>query len=101
MILRKFFLGFIRVHVLYHASKGKIYGKEIKEELERHGYNISYGTLYPILHSLEKQDLLTKSNEKIGGKIRKYYKITEQGYKVFNELKEKIKELSEEIFEND
>ena len=92
MIRRKFFLGFIRIHILYHASKAEIYGKEMKEELERHGYKISYGTLYPILYSLEKQGLLLKFSENINGKIRKYYKITAEGLKIFNESIEKIKE---------
>ena len=45
---RNFFLGFIKIHILYHASKEPIYGQEFSDELHRHGYEISFGTLYPI-----------------------------------------------------
>ena len=54
-MIRNIFLGFIRIHILYHASKEEIFGVEIMRELKRHGYSISPGTLYPILHSLESQ----------------------------------------------
>ena len=53
-LVRKFFLGFINLHILFHAKKEPIYGKEFKKELERHGYDISFGTLYPVFHNLEK-----------------------------------------------
>jgi len=45
-LIRKFVLGFINLHILYHARKEPIYGKEFKKELKRHGYDISFGTLY-------------------------------------------------------
>jgi len=54
-IKRTFFLGFVRLHILYHASQGPIYGLEMIRELSRHGYQLSPGTLYPILHGLEKK----------------------------------------------
>ena len=44
MLDREFFLGFIKIHILYHASKEPIFGVEIAEELARHGYSISPGT---------------------------------------------------------
>ncbi len=53
LVTRHFFTGFIRLHILYHAVKEPIYGAEISEELVRHGYRISQGTLYPTLHQLE------------------------------------------------
>ncbi|MBI4757489.1 MAG: helix-turn-helix transcriptional regulator, partial [Chloroflexi bacterium] len=45
-MLRDFFLGSIKVHILYHASQGPVYGIEMMEELRRHGYELSPGTLY-------------------------------------------------------
>ena len=54
MLEREFFLGFIKIHLLYHASKEAIFGVAITEELARHGYDLSPGTLYPVLHRLEK-----------------------------------------------
>lgn len=96
---RKFFLGFIRIHILYHASKTKIYGLEMIKELRRHGYNISPGTLYPILHTLEKEKILKSEKENIKGKIRRYYKATELGTIILEEAKEKIRELLTEVLE--
>ena len=55
MVDREFFLGFIKIHVLYHASKGPVFGAEITDELGRHGYHLGPGTLYPTLHRLEKE----------------------------------------------
>ena len=96
---RKFFLGFIRIHILYHASKGRIYGVEMIDELGRHGYGISPGTLYPILHSLEKEGYLKSSPENVGGKIRKYYRITKRGENILEDARKKIQELIDEVME--
>ena len=97
-LVRRFFLGFINLHILYHAQQEPIYGKEFKEELERHGYDISFGTLYPIFHSLEKDGYLQIEKKNIKGKIRKYYSITEQGQEVFNYSVERARELFNELF---
>ena len=96
-VLRKLFLGFIQVHILYHAKKEPFYGSWMIEELENHGYNISAGTLYPILHNLEKMGLLNVESKTEGGKARKYYTITKQGELILDEAKKRIKELSSEM----
>jgi len=101
MIDRRFFLGFIKVHILYHASKEPIFGIEIAAELSRHGYHLSPGTLYPTLHRLEKECYLQRSSKVVGGKVRKYYTITEQGLKVLQEARGKIRELVIEVLEED
>lgn len=75
-ILRKLFLGFIQIHILQHAQKEPFYGSWMIEELQHHGYEISAGTLYPILHKLEKAELVTVEEKLESGKIRKYYSIT-------------------------
>ncbi|MBU0529839.1 PadR family transcriptional regulator [bacterium] len=98
-MIRNIFLGFIRIHILYHASKDEIFGVEIMQELKKHGYSISPGTLYPILHSLENQKYLTSRKEVVRGKIRKYYFITQKGSSILNKSKIKIKELVNEVFE--
>lgn len=96
---RKFFLGFIRIHILYHAGKEEIYGVEMMDELKTHGYEVSPGTIYPILHSLEEDGYLISSEKNVDGKIRKYYKITDEGNKILNEARRKIKELINEVME--
>lgn len=96
-ILRKIFLGFIHIHILHHAKKEPFYGSWMIEELKTHGYDISPGTLYPILKAMEQSNLLDKEEIVVSGKIRKYYKITPDGELVLKESKIKAKELFKEI----
>lgn len=98
--LRDFFLGFIKIHILYHAAKEPIYGQEFSAELKRHGYEISFGTLYPIFHKMEEKGLLISKIKNVNSKNRKYYTITKQGNKVLKEAKMKAKELVDELFED-
>jgi PadR family transcriptional regulator PadR len=96
-VLRKLFLGFIQIHILHHAKEQPIFGLWMLEELKEHGYSISAGTLYPILHSMESDGLLLKEEQKVEGKIRKYYRATERGIIVLNEARNKAYELFKEI----
>ena len=96
-MLKDFFLGFIKIHILYHASREPIYGVEILKELERHGYRLSPGTLYPTLHRLEKEGYLASRTKVVCGKIRKYYTITERGMIALKEARQKIAELVDEV----
>lgn len=98
-VQRKLFLGFIQIHILHHALEHPIYGVWMLEELKEHGYNISTGTLYPILHSMETDGLLIKEEKKVDGKIRKYYTATEKGQVVLSEARAKAYELFKEIKE--
>lgn len=98
-MLRELFLGFIRVHILYHASLNPVYGLELINEIKRHGYHVSPGTIYPILSKLEQSGLLESEKINVEGKIRKYYKITATGREVLKEAKEKVRELACEIME--
>ncbi len=98
-VLRKLFLGFIQIHILHHAGEQPIFGLWMLEELKEHGYNISAGTLYPILHSMESDGLLVKEERNVDGKIRKYYSATEKGMGVLKEARLKAYELFKEIKE--
>ena len=98
-ILRKFFLGFIQIHILHHAKKEPFYGTWMIQELEEHGYDISPGTLYPILHNMEEKGLLNKEEKTVDGKVRKYYGITIFGEEILNEARKKAYELFKEIKE--
>ncbi len=98
-IMRKLFLGFIHIHILHHAKKEPFYGSWMIEELGKHGYEISAGTLYPILHNLEKNGVLKVGERNVEGKIRKYYSITPLGEEVLNEARAKAYELFKEIKE--
>ena len=96
-MIRDFFLGFIKIHILYHAAQEPIYGLDFIHELETHGYQISPGTLYPIFHKLEKQGYLTSEKQVVEGKVRKYYTATQQGKNALIEAYSKARELLDEI----
>lgn len=96
-MLRDFFLGFVKVHLLHHASRGPVYGVWFIEELARHGYHLSPGTMYPLLHNLEASGYLSREDWVVEGKVRKYYSITPLGEKVLTEARTKIQELVHEI----
>lgn len=95
--MRKLFLGFIQIHILHHAKMEPVYGKWMLEELEHHGYNMSAGTLYPVLHSMEKEGLLHREDRLVDGKVRKYYTTTSLGLKILDEARRKAYELFKEI----
>lgn len=99
-LLKDLFLGFIKVHILHHANKERIYGQEFSEELKRHGYQISYGTLYPIFHKLEEHGYLLSKTKNVNGKIRRYYSITKNGKKILEKAKQQAKELVDELYED-
>jgi PadR family transcriptional regulator PadR len=99
LMFRDFFLGFIKVHILHHAAQQSIYGLAMLEELRRHGYALSPGTLYPILHSLEGRGYLQQEEQVVGGRVRKYYTATTAGRQALAEVKERIAELVDEVLE--
>jgi PadR family transcriptional regulator len=92
--------GLIRLHILYHASKGPIFGMSIIEELGRHGYKLSPGTLYPILHVLERKGYLKSNQKREGRQVRRFYRATAAGRKALAAAKVKVKELMGELFED-
>jgi DNA-binding PadR family transcriptional regulator len=93
--------GLIRLHVLYHAAKGPVYGLWMIRELGRHGYRIGPGTLYPLLHRLEDKGYLRSRAERAGGKVRRSYVITAPGRRALAEAKAKVRELFDELFEDE
>jgi len=98
-MLRELFLGFIKIHILHHASQQPIYGLWMMEELARHGYAISPGTLYPTLHSLERAGYLTSDRRVVEGRRRRYYTITPAGEAALAEARARLAELVAEVLE--
>jgi len=94
---RDLFLGFVKLHILYHAGRRPVYGLWLIEELARHGYELSAGTLYPMLHSLEEEGVLASEKRVVEGKMRKYYHLTEAGTDALDRGREKAVELLDEI----
>jgi DNA-binding PadR family transcriptional regulator len=100
-MLRDFFLGFVKIHILHHAAQEPVYGLALIHELRRHGYELGPGTLYPILHGMEKSGYLDRDDRVIGGKVRKYYTITLAGQQALDETRAKIAELVHEVVEGE
>ncbi len=69
------------------------------EELGRHGYRLSPGTVYPLLHSLEKRGLLLAREKREGKRYRRLYRATPAGRRALVTAREKVSELFEELFE--
>jgi PadR family transcriptional regulator len=99
-LTRHFFGGFVRLHILYHAGKEPICGIEMIEELARHGYKLSPGTLYPILHDLEENGYASCKEETVDGKRRKNYRITRKGRKLLVDAQARLRELFSELVED-
>lgn len=93
--------GLIPLHILHHASEKPVYGLWIIEELGRHGYKLSAGTLYPLLHRLEKRGLLNSVAERSERRIRRFYEITTTGRRALAQAKQQVKELFGEMFESE
>ena len=98
-MLHDFFLGFVKIHVLHHAAREPVYGLALIDELRRHGYELGPSTIYPLLHSLEAAGYLAREDRVVGGKVRKYYAITEVGRLALAEAQVKIAELVDEVLE--
>jgi DNA-binding PadR family transcriptional regulator len=96
---RDLYSGLIRLHVLHHAVEEPIFGLGMIEELARHGYKISPGSLYPILHSLEEKGYLRSREERNGRSQRKVYRATPQGRRALEAAKAKVRELFHELIE--
>jgi PadR family transcriptional regulator, regulatory protein PadR len=90
-------LALVRVHVLHHAAEEPIFGLEMMEELRRHGYEMGPGTLYPLLHALEEGGTLASTQEIVGGKVRRYYRITKAGRALLFALRARLRELVGEV----
>ena len=97
---RELYSGLIRLHVLYHASKKPVFGLEMIEELARHGYTLSPGTMYPLLHGLAKKGLLRPMRTRRRRNSRLVYRATAAGHAALAVAKDKLQELFGELFED-
>ncbi len=95
---REILLAFWKVHILHHAAKGPIHGQWMLDELRHHGYEISPGTLYPLLLRMERLGWLRGKSDPAGGKrARKDYRLTPEGHKVLAAVQVALGELKGEV----
>lgn len=95
--MREFQRSAVRLHILHHAAEGEIHGAWMTEELASHGYEISPGTLYPTLHRLEADGLLTSVQRVVDGRTRRVYQATLAGEAALAEDKKSLAELAREV----
>ncbi|HEY2434581.1 MAG TPA: PadR family transcriptional regulator [Vicinamibacterales bacterium] len=98
---RNLYNGLIRLHILHHAAEQPIFGQWMIDELGHHGYRLSAGTLYPILHGMEKQGYLVSRLMQKDGRNRRVYRATALGRKALATARKRVQELFGEMFEHD
>jgi PadR family transcriptional regulator PadR len=96
---RDLYSGLIRLHILHHAAEEPIFGLGMAEELARHGYKLSLGTLYPLLHGLERRGYLKSRSQRLGKTVRRVYRATAAGRRALATAKSKVRELFGELIE--
>jgi DNA-binding PadR family transcriptional regulator len=95
---REILLAFWKVHILHHAAEGPVVGQWMLKELRRHGYDVSPGTLYPMLQRMEGNGWLrSEADPKRGPRGPRSYFLTEKGGEVMALIGRQVAELYEEI----
>ena len=89
--------GLIRLHILFHAVEGDLYGQWMIHELARHGYRVGAGTLYPMLSAMERKGYLKSKRQRMGRTFRRVYRATALGKSAYKVAKLKVRELSREL----
>jgi DNA-binding PadR family transcriptional regulator len=95
--MRQFMRGAVQLHILHHAAEGEIDGAWMSQELAGHGHRISPGTLYPALHRMEAEGLLSSRRELAAGHVRRRYRATQEGRRVLAETRKALRELADEV----
>jgi DNA-binding PadR family transcriptional regulator len=95
-VTREFLLAFWKIHILHHAEEQGVYGHWMLEELQRHGYRLSPGTLYPLLARMARRGWL-RSTEPKGLRAPRVYQITSSGSEVLQRLRASLAELQHEV----
>jgi len=98
---RSFLQGAVKLFILQQAAHGPVYGREISKALSDLGYELSSGTLYPFLHTLEQEHLLSSSTTRVRNRVRRYYKLTAEGRSCLTEVRNEFAALMKKIFTDD
>lgn len=98
---REILLGFWKVHILHHAAEGPLIGQWMLRELRRHGYDVSPGTLYPMLKRMEESGWLrSETDPGRGPKAARRYYLTDKGQAVLDHVGRQVEELRRELTES-
>ncbi len=97
--MREFLRGAVQLHILHHAAEREIDGAWMSEELASHGYRISPGTLYPTLHRMQAEGLLSSRHDVVEGRRRRRYRATARGRRVLAKTRRALRELAGEVLQ--
>ena len=89
--------GSTRLLILNLLQEKPQYGYELIKTLKTRSndvFDMKEGTLYPILHKLENDELIQASNQEVSGRIRKVYSITPKGLKFLEKDKQEWRTFS-------
>ena len=95
--MRELMRGAVFLHILHHASMQAVHGAWLSQELARHGYDLSPGTLYPTLHRMERDGLLVSEQRTIEGRVLRLYRTTPAGDSALSEGRRAVRELADEV----
>ena len=96
-LTREVFLSFWKVHILHHAGEGPLVGQWMLQELRHHGYEVSPGTMYPLLRRMERNGWLRGESGSNSPKARREYRLTSRGRVVLKQIREQLDELQREL----
>ncbi len=94
---QELYIGLLRLHVLHHAAEEPIFGLGMMQELGRHGYRLGPGTMYPLLHSMERRGWLRSEKHLVNGHSRRVYVATAAGCRALVQARKQVRELFEEM----
>jgi DNA-binding PadR family transcriptional regulator len=100
IVTREILLGFWKAHILYHAAEGPVVGQWMIQELRRHGYEVSPGTMYPLLSRMQRNGWLRSRVIGQGPRARREYRLTRDGAAVLRLVRRQLGELNHEVREH-
>ncbi len=95
--MKEFLRGAVRLHILHHAAHGEVHGAWLAQELARHGYRISPGSLYPTLHKMEAEGLIRSRSRTVEGRVLRSYTATPKGRRELSKTRQQLRELVHEV----
>jgi PadR family transcriptional regulator PadR len=100
-ITQAFWQGMVKLVVLHQAGLAPVYGGRLSKYLRSQGYDISPGSLYPLLHAMEKAELLHSRIKIFKGRVRKYYELTPQGQTCLEAVRKEVGGIMQEVILGD
>ncbi|MEM6397933.1 MAG: PadR family transcriptional regulator [Bacteroidota bacterium] len=98
MFSKELIKGTLRIVVLRLLEReGRMYGYQMNkraQELSNGSYQLSEGALYPLLQKLVQQGMVTTETERVNGRARKYYRITEKGLQAARQSRNEFEQFA-------